>query len=92
MTFPTASSSIDYNEAGEVMGWSNEAAYYEPEFDLYEEDNEPEHDVWGDPETCQELGWHGDALNKTNEGTWECAACGEQVEHTDPWETLLNEA
>lgn len=49
-------------------------------------------DVWGDPDACAAEGHHGVSLYKTNEGTWECSACGEQVEHTDPWETLLNEA
>lgn len=52
---------------------------------------EDEPNVWGDPDECQAQGHHSVAINKTNEGTWECAACGEPVEHTDPWEVLLNQ-
>lgn len=91
--FPTAHSSIIVNEDGEPMGFET-TAYDEPEYNpddfLSSWDEEP--DVWGDPDACQAEGHHAVSLNRTNEGTWECAACGEPVEHTDPWEDMLNEA
>lgn len=91
MTFPTATSSVIYNEDGEPMGWDNMS--YEPEYDpndyLDYEDEGP--DVWGDPDACQAEGLHGNDLNKTNEGTLECANCGEAGDFPDPWADALNE-
>lgn len=92
MTFPTANSTIIRNEDGEPMGFESDYGYepeYTPEDYLAAWDEEP--DVWGDPDACMADGHHGESLTKTNEGTWECNSCGEPVEHTDPWETLLNE-
>lgn len=92
--FPTAHSSIIRNEEGEPMGFET-TAYDEPEYnpdDYLADWQDEEPDVWGDPDACAAEGHHGVSLYKTNEGTWECSACGETVEHDDPWETLLNEA
>jgi hypothetical protein len=89
--FPTANSTIIRNEDGEPMGFET-TAYDEPEYnpdDYLAYDEEP--DVWDDPDACEAEGHHGVSLNRTNEGTWECSACGTEVEHTDPWESLLNE-
>lgn len=35
--FPTASSTVYYNEAGEPLGWSDESSF-EPEYDPYDYD------------------------------------------------------
>lgn len=80
MTFPTANSSVYYNEDGEVLGWD------EP---LYDEDNEPDYssmrdfyanepDVWGDEEACKREGYHGESGNSVEgrDDVWQCAACG----------------
>lgn len=43
--FPTASSQIDYNEDGEVLGWDSGYGF-EPEFDsadMYEQDDSDQH-------------------------------------------------
>lgn len=80
MTFPTASSSVYYNEDGEVLGWD------QPEYDpfprddyFYDEDgygDEP--DVWGDQESCEAYGYHGQSGEAVTGRTdvWECTACG----------------
>lgn len=37
--FPTAQSTVYYNEAGEPLGWSDES-YFEPEYDPYDHDDD----------------------------------------------------
>lgn len=80
MTFPTASSSVYYNEDGEVLGWDS-GLDYEPEYGNYYSDEpvwDDEPDVWGDQESCEAYGYHGQSGEAVTGRTdvWECAACG----------------
>ena len=84
MTFPTANSSVYYNEDGEVLGWDvpmidpyDNDPYLYDDHDRYDYD---EPDVWGDEEACKDQGFHGESLNRDRaDGEWVCAACGERV-------------
>jgi len=82
MTFPTANSSLYYNEDGEVLGWDvpmidpyDNDPYLYDDLDRYDYD---EPDVWGDEEACKEQGYHGESGNSVpdRDDVWQCAACG----------------
>lgn len=80
MTFPTANSSVYYNEDGEVLGW-DEPMTFEPDYDPYLYDDrydDEEPDVWGDEEACKREGYHGESGNSVEgrDDVWQCAACG----------------
>ena len=80
MTFPTANSSIIYNEDGEPMGWdaAPEPDYSPEDFlanaDYYSDDEE---DFWGNLEECKRQDWHGVDCSKEKHGGWTCDTCGE---------------
>lgn len=79
MTFPAASSTIYYNEDGEVLGW-DQPLYDEPDYDPWSyADDYDEPDVWGDEESCKEQGYHGESGNGVpgDDTVWQCTACGE---------------
>jgi hypothetical protein len=77
MTFPTAGSTVYYNEDGEVLGW-DAPDYDAPDYDAWD------YDAWDDDEIptfdtvqeCEAAGLH--ALNGDGngvEGEYICAHC-----------------
>lgn len=72
--FPTAHSTVYYNEAGEPMGWSDESGY-DPGDDI-----EPE----PDPPNCCKLGlWSATSAEEDEYGwaeTYACEVCGTVVD------------
>lgn len=49
--FPTANSTVYYNDAGEPLGWSDESSY-EPDYDPYDDVFVGEDDEWA-CEACE---------------------------------------